>query len=215
MMKKVNNPITKRLFPVKLYIDDIEEILLILKSAGFSDIEVKTDKRKYDEDEINEIKSTEILSEIKSYNPFYVSISFSNDMGSDVRIYTSNDDVLACGVIEKVSKFMKLRRRNFIWIMVKSRIPLALPIPPLLVGLMVINTISFKTFIIYNAILLIYVVTSMILDSSWFFKKNIFIFKKKEEQSNFWIRNKDEIIIATFFYFMGLISAPLVKLFLG
>jgi hypothetical protein len=44
-MKKKYRSIDKKLPPVKMYLDDLEEIILLLEEEGFSDIKIQTKKK--------------------------------------------------------------------------------------------------------------------------------------------------------------------------
>jgi len=197
-MKKVYHSISKGLSPVKLYLDDIKKILSILKEESFSNIEIETTNNQYSEDEIDSIQPSESLSQISSYNPFYINISFYSGYGGAVRIFAKVDTALAYGVINKIEFLLKSRRRRVFSIATNIWFASLFPFLGILTTFIFLlqerNTINLIISLsLLIGTLLIFLVL-MSLDSGKLCRKNIINLKKKKEQLNFWKRNEDQII---------------------
>jgi len=98
-MEKITKSTRKNFPPVKLYLDDLVQIIEILESNEFKNVEISTDTHKFSKEELPLI--TNPVSEIKSHVPFYISIKFNDSFGEGIRIYSGSDSTLAEGIIQK------------------------------------------------------------------------------------------------------------------
>ena len=108
-MKKKNHSISRWLPPLKIYLDDIEKIVGILKDEGFSDIKIETEDHQCNEQQIVELDEKEQISQIYSHQPLYISISFDDH----ARIYTGTNTALAQGIVVKLKNLLRKRVRKF------------------------------------------------------------------------------------------------------
>lgn len=114
-MKKNDNWLTKEYSPIKLYLDDLENIEEVLKSS--SDIvSIKTEDYEYDSiDELcNHVKAKTVrikTLEFKTSNP-YISIEFTK---SRARVHVSSSDKNA-GIFFKLDQIISSRTRNPKWL---------------------------------------------------------------------------------------------------
>jgi hypothetical protein len=196
-MKKINHSISREMPKVKLYIDDIEKILEILKEENFSDIKIETTNSEYNESEVNSIEPTESLLNISSHNPLYISITFNSSYGEGVRIYTDTDTALAYGVINKIETLLKRKRRiifsiarrpwfAFSFLVVGQAIVFALRAKE------IITSVTF--WLIILGIMIFYVIL-LFLDLGKIPRTNIISIKRKKDRISFWFRNKDQILV--------------------
>lgn len=213
-MKKIHHPIRKELPPVKLYLDDIDEIIDILKEEKFSNIEIKTINNQYEDEELKNINLSEPLSEISSHKPIYITISFNSGFGPGINIYTETDTALAYGVVKKIENLFKKRVRKIFSIITKANFALCFFLFALAVAnlLNIIDIITETTKWLILLLAAIFFGISMLLDSGKLLKKNIIILKRKKEQLNFWSRNKDQITVNIIVYIIATIISAIITI---
>lgn len=198
-MEKINQPIRKKFPQVKLYLDDLKRITEILKNQGFKKIEIATTTNKYSSDEIAMIPAKTPVSEIKAYDPFYISVNFNKSFGKGVSIYSDTDSAIAEGIVQKIGLILLNRKRKIFSILVKTWVvyTLFILIQALAYFLKAKGTIQTLTmFLIILGAIIYDAFFGFLLDSGILFRKNVFYYKNREEQPSFWIRKKDDIILA-------------------
>jgi len=212
-MEKISHPIRERLSFVRLYLDDIENLLTILKEEGFSNIKVKNIEHQYSDDEFNKIKPKKPLDEIVSNVPFYISIS----LGRDVDVYASVDTALAQGVVKKITNLLKKKKRKAFSIITNPWLRWSLFIPSLLISniLSFENIISFKMMSVTIFVSLILFNILNILDSPYYSKRNIIILEHSVKQQSFFMRNKDQLIVNAICIIIGSLVGSLITYIIG
>jgi hypothetical protein len=194
-MEKITKSISKNFPPVKLYLDDLIQIIEILESNDFNNIEILTASHKFSKEELPLI--TYPISEIKSHGPFYISIRFNDNFGEGIRIYSGSDSTLAEGIIQKLGKIFLPRKRTSIllfsniWVALTIQFLLFISASFLYFGKKIDQQFYFS--ICIGGLLLSLFFGA--LDSGKLVKKNIFNYYKKVDQPSFWIRKKDEILV--------------------
>jgi DUF1009 family protein len=83
-MKKIVHPITKDLPPARLYLEDIEKIISLMKDNGLEEIKIRTQDNEFNSEEIKTIDKQEIIEEILSNKSRHLSISFKEILGKGV-----------------------------------------------------------------------------------------------------------------------------------
>lgn len=113
-MKKLSKSIDRYLQPVKLYIDDVEDLIEIMEEAyGKPTLNLKTDEYELaDFSELKDIRTKEGRESISRLDILMVEeprISISID--HEVHVSASSDTSSARGVVDKVQEIMRARKR--------------------------------------------------------------------------------------------------------
>lgn len=200
-MEKIDKPLSKPHPPVKLYKEEIERILSLLKNEGFNDLIIKTKDYKYTADEFLKLEHETIDTlNIGGYNPFYLSIDFD----SSVRIYTGSDGAKEVGLAHKIEQLLKKNKRVLLSCIIRPWAPflfsflfVAIAISSLifLYKISIINQSFFKNNleIILPVVYLFTYVPIFLLTLKK--PKNIIILDYKKSAPGFWERNKDRIMV--------------------
>ena len=196
MEKKIHS-IIKELPCIKIYLDEIEEIISILKEEGFSQITIETMKHKYSSDEIKKIQQNENIIEIYSDSPHLIRVSFKNHLKSGVFIYSSTDNALAHGILIKIENILKNKDKKLFTILINNQFKIThlLIVQVLSFFLYSSNIINLKNLIlILLCTIALYLIFSLLILSSFYFKNTI-ILEKRPPQYQFIRNNKDKLII--------------------
>lgn len=196
-MEKINKPLSKQFPSVILYLNDLVEIIGVLRNENFKKIDIITPTHKYNDTELAKIPIATPIIEIKSYGVFYISINFNNSFGDGVRIYTDTDSSLAEGVMQKIEKILIARKRKIFSLTAKTGLVIVVFFIIQILAYFfnaksIINEFT-KNLIILVAF--IFYIFSIVIDSGKLFRKNYFYYKNREDQPGFWDRNKDQILI--------------------
>lgn len=108
-MQKIEDSITKSYLPVKIYIDQIEEIANLFKENNI-EYTLQTDHYKYDSfsELINSSKETTIkMLKINTHSP-YISIELNKRWAN---LYTSSNKTFTAGIFYKIDKILTDSRR--------------------------------------------------------------------------------------------------------
>lgn len=211
-MEKINQSIRKKFPQVRFYLDDLTKIIDILEDNNFKKIEISTFTHKYSKEELANIPNSDSISEIRSNDPFYLSIDFNHSFGAGVSIYAGNDSVLAEGIIQKVGRVLLSRKRIFHFYISKFWFALVV----LFLTQSIASYLFVKEKIEGRSLFLIILVAisiyslSMLLDSGKLFRKNIFYYNNRDDQPSFWSRKKDEIILG---FIIVIITIIITKIF--
>jgi hypothetical protein len=122
-MKKVNKSISKEYLPIKIYIDDIEQIVAIFDENKLK-YTIETEQYKYDSlsELIDSAQEKKIKSlEIKTYQP-YITVEFQKMWA---KLYVSSDETFTTGIFHKIDTIINKSKRlmpfiysyYFVWIM--------------------------------------------------------------------------------------------------
>lgn len=76
-MRKLQNNSSIKIWTVKLYLEDLQEIINILKEWGYSNIKIRTENYEYSESELASIKINDGYLYIFSNIPNYITIHFN------------------------------------------------------------------------------------------------------------------------------------------
>lgn len=215
-MINLNSSVNIYLPFVKIYFDDINEVLEILKELKPSGIELQTGEKSFSIDEIKLIADKRInnFKIIAHYVEEWYDIKISFDNFNN-KIYCHRQTNEIFGVCKKVEDYFKKKSRFFNFAVKNYRSASLLGI------LIVIDLIIF--FIIFqnqNQPLIFIVFSFFISILSFFvfyltkFYRNIIILKNKKNCDNWFRRNKDQILVQLmvgtlllfFGYFLGVNS---------
>jgi hypothetical protein len=211
-MKKKSESLSRELGPVKIYGNDIEGIVGILKKS-YDD----SDDRK---PELTitignyELSSIEELSEIKKgkqLREMEIELELSRPYvrtqlhirEESVRLYCSNDSAIYLGIFTEIENLLLLRRRKWDWI---SHVTWFLAASATSATIFVIfgqiNNSPFLSYIGYSIIglFLIFGLLSFFTRS---IRKSEIILANRYEQTTFWERNRDKLLVGLI---IGLIS---------
>ncbi len=225
-MKKVKKPYVKRYPALRLYIDDLEEIVGIFKSH-FTDIKIVADEYELtDIADINNIKKPLITDFSVSYNQHNQDPSRSGLLSLDLKpdhasIYLSDSEATyLCGVASQIDALL-LRKKSVAGFMASHRLirfSLIVYIP-FMIALLLLSFIYH--FVLWNILLfiltMIYLVwsnyTISIIDNRYC----IIFLVNSNNKNNYFSRNKDQLISAfinIFFLILGSVLTYLVMNFL-
>ena len=219
-MDDINQPISKKLPYLELYLEDIEKIIAILSLDNPTSIKLEADNKEFEFKEIKELKTEKINNlKICAHFPEFEDFTITLDKyGAD--IYCFKDKTVYQGIAKKIDDYLKNKIRPFGRI-AKSQIPniligALLPIMGAYSGSIFYkfyNVEGYKntTSIMIGVLLLILFIFSVILSSYY---KNVIFLKHRSHYKNFFIRNKDQLfiqllvglIIAVFSFFLGRMS---------
>lgn len=211
-MKKKERSIIQVLKPVKLYYNDLVELVNILKEVN-PDIRIETDS--YTLDNIEELlgMDDELITVLKmSINDPYFSIDFEPDYAS---IYASDDTFILRGLFEKVKKILMDKRRKLFFLYQNSFFPglmTGLSMLPLAAGIEENNI-----YLIISGFILL--ITSIIFwkktHTIRFSKYSMIYLSKSIEFPSFWKRRKDDIFLAVISAVIGALLTFLTVTLLG
>ena len=199
---------------VKLYLNDIEEIILILKKINPSEIQLESNNSQFEFNEIESLKfdkinKLKITAKLPVKNDFTIS-SILNDFsiifdssGSHISCWTNSLEIQ--GLVKELEVFIISKKR-----LLGQRFLL-----PLTYALLVVSGIIFISFLpflilgllgkenpFYPINYIINLVFLLFLFSLRFYK-NIIYLKQKKDLPNFFIRNKDQLIIDILLLLIG------------
>lgn len=212
-IKKKSHVYGVDLKPVKVYFDDLERIVEILRDVS-SDISVSTDE--YELGDITDLLSLNQLAihelEISSKNPHVV----LQLRASGARVYASDSTPICIGVVEKIRKQLKPRSRKLGWL-ISSFLPFMLtfmfPVGAFCFGLgwSISSVQSMNVRGVIGGIL-ISILSAVTV--GWFgrlFTKtySTIYLRPKKEMPSFFARKKDDIALAIISGLLGAILGAL------
>ncbi len=189
-----------KILPVKVYLEDLDEIISILNEDGPRKIEIKTREYKLTPDEFKQKYKDANLNylEINSHSP-YINVSF--DYSNGVRIYSGDDSASSVGIIEKIKNVVKPKRKIFNLFLGKSNLNLSIFfILCWFFFLLFFKPLATKD--VYLGGLIVYIVFSALFMAPLFNRNNIIVSNKKD-RPNFFIRKSDDLVIAIISAFLG------------
>lgn len=113
-MKKIDKSLSKDYLPVKLYLDDLEQIDEIMKEASTS-LSFETEDFKFDsiEELKNNLKKAQINElHVKSSSP-YITIDFTRMWA---RVYVSSSETSSAGIFFRLDQIISNRTRILKWL---------------------------------------------------------------------------------------------------
>ncbi|MBY0498927.1 MAG: hypothetical protein K2P74_04815 [Nitrosomonas sp.] len=196
-MQKIDKHQSKSYGPLVLWRGDLENIFSIFGEASVSKINIESGDTKFDSpNEFLEHSSGDTISELKIFihNPF-IQIDLSKHW---VRLFASSSDLQSAGLFSKVDSVLSDCERKprflhkYVWFFLFMTLTFSLSYFPI-----------FKPFAYYVPALLILVVFWSIYITFSNFKTSIIRIFHKKYRPNFFIRNRDSIVIAIFSALLG------------
>lgn len=233
-MKKLDKPLGRDLPPTKLFLDDIIEIIDILKTNSFEDINLILEGYEFTPDELEKVIkkiNTDHVYNIKitARNPYF---TFEIRDNFCPEIYVADSSAKAVGVVKLIEEIVTKNKRLLYKVMTNdffySLIGALTVLFGLGIGLLITKLLgklfylseSIKGTIIIGFIFFLLIVG--LKSTSIKLKPNLIILKKKSDVHFFWERNRDyifaEIIIRNMPKLVLLIIGGLiyfVALFMG
>jgi hypothetical protein len=216
-MEEINQSFSKDFSAVKLYLDDLGQIIEILKKEGFKEISITTPTHKYAENELGKITRGSYIEEIIAHDPFHISIKFTEKYGKGGRIYSGTDTAKAIGLIQKLGSLLLTRKRLFFSFISSNFFifPLIFAIEALALLLEAFHKIDRTQMLIIILLDLVILFPLIFLSAGYLFKKNYFFYKKREDQPTFWVRKKDDIIAGSLIAIPSAIVGAIIGAILG
>lgn len=200
-----------KILPVKIYLEDLDEIISILNEDGSRKIEIKTREYKLTPDEFKQKYKDENLNylEINSNNP-YINVDFGYSNG--VRIYSGDDSASSVGIIEKIKNIVKPKRKIFNLFLGRNNYNFSIIfILCWFLILLFFNHLATKEFYLVGFI--VYIVFSALFMLPLFNRNNIIVSNKKDRPS-FFIRKSDDLVIAIISAFLGGVIGAIAMYFI-
>ena len=211
-MKKIQRHLGEHLKPVKLYYDDVIEIIEILKEGG-GEIEIEADDYMLDSpDEILSIEKPFFTKlEIRHLNP-RVSIDFESNQ---IWLYAEEDTPVQRGLYDKVKSLLKEKQRTFATIFQSSICSGVYTGASswFLFGIPFNETNKIGSIFIGLLMLCTGILWMVLGHKSQFNYFSIIVPSKKKESPNYWQRNKDQIFVAFIAAALGIIGTIVVTKF--
>lgn len=192
MKKKVKVHYQKFRMP-HLFREDLEDIEKIIKDE-LNPLEYKLESEEFEYQGINEIPADNdavSIFHIQTYSP-YITIDFGGD---GARIYGGEDDLKTIGALKKITEIISRREKKTLWFISRPS-----PIYPSLAGIsvaaVIISTMKKSMWILPSIFVSLFFIVLVVLSfrmENYTFSTIEFVYKRKK--SNFFLRNKDQIII--------------------
>jgi small-conductance mechanosensitive channel len=200
-MEKIKESVEINYLPVKIFLDEIKEIVFLFKEANIPFI-ITTDLYEYDNYEelySNEKSVTVKYLTIRSNKFNYISITFGQ-YGAFLRM--TKENLEAEGVYSKINKLIKKRQRPFAFIY--SLYFIVFVVNPLLFVIPMYLGLS-HVITAYASLILCTIAISLIICLCYIRLKRGAIVEliERKERSNFFKRKKDEIFLAIISAILG------------
>jgi len=175
-----------------LFREDLEAIENILKELSPKEYGLETEDAEYDtiKDVEENLKITNLS--FHTYNP-YIYLNFGE---SGAYISADSDSLEVLGTIKKIADIISRRERKFLWYMVRLAPLLLVIFAPLLTLLILLREEGINisnVFLIFVAISLgLWPVVAYYIG---FYRFSIVEFVYKKDRVNFFIRNKDQLLL--------------------
>ncbi len=216
-LRKLTKSINKTLPPLKLDLDDLQELENVLRSHRGSDFEITT--KEYSCSQVLD------LSAVKEKTTSYIRFkthrlpTIDIELGRhDASIYSSEDSATNRGIVEQLNDLLLKRKRRWVSLFYK------------LWWLSLLISISSFTVIPYFHLIdrlplteqALVLITSLILWFSFLYSMCVYafvrttvIFKYKDEMQGFWARNKDEILVKSIAELVKVVAGILIGIVIG
>ncbi len=198
-MEKIKNPIHKKLPPLVLYLDDIQELCEFLKVIAKRPVIIETCNYKLNTlEELSKLKEEKTNSiTFKCDEPFF-SIELHKSGGFIFISKTKIEDVEAEGIVASIEKILLPHRKSFVFSTVSNSY-----LGSLLLGASTTQLVIGKIGKSNNLILYLFALALFIISVFWTIlgfrlsikRYNTVFLKLRKESASFWKRNKDQIIV--------------------
>lgn len=211
MKKLVKSSIDQDFPPVKLYLDDVEEIVDSFKEISEKEVMISTDE--YSVDAVSELSEIHHIKEltIQSYSPYLrlgvtrhcVSLSSPGSSSTQMR-----------GVATKISDILKSRTRLYPLSLLSTASPFLGVAWGFLISLGLISIAEgvrnkqLWLFPLGSAV----TVLGMVMGYAAVGLGSRIISKKRSAEESFWQRNKDTLVVSTIMLFLGALLTFLAQL---
>jgi len=199
-MKRVKSTYVESLGPVKLFLNDVEEIVSILREVSAT-VDIRTDE--YSMESVEELKKLDVdcIHEltIQCREP-YVSLELDRYR---IWLYIAEDTPVSRGLFEKVKEVLVRRRRRLARILRNPSliwVPLGLLIYPIVIGLRLSN---------WSLLALgLFLLISICIWGRWawvarFERYSTIVLRRQSEHKSFWERNKDQLLLSVISAIIG------------
>jgi hypothetical protein len=214
-MKKLTQSTSTDLPPAKLFLDDLEEIDKILKESC-SSYTLTIDE--YELDSINEIKEIEERQDFYDLKITLDEFYFILNIGQYWSYIISEDTLLCIGIIEKIKPIIQKRRKRrfftlFYPLILNVLLLFSVAIDKYYIDIYsgLIEYIILGIMMLLNIIILIDIISTFRNTTNKF---TVFTTKKSTEQTNYFTKNKDQIISNSISAVIGGIFATLFRFIL-
>ncbi len=197
-MEKIQKEKTKELPYVKLYLEDIREILSVLNESGISDPRLLFGDTRVNESEIESLPFKKAYSmSISAYDPVtslrnLFSLDISQNCLEQVIIHVE-DTVIGNGLLLKVEDVLKRKRRLFLWLFFSRGahlFPLVCFCAPIVVMGTIFLSLGYSSLFCFSLLIIYYI---FLISVNFFINKNIILLESRLNYQNFFIRNKDAL----------------------
>jgi len=199
MEKKIPSR-TEKLRPVKLYLDDLEQIVSILKVES-NEVKIETDEYKYEslEELVGNRKETIYELKLGSGRSVWSPVKLSLDKYF-VELFISEDEPRLRGLFEKIKEILVKRERVYrrlvspIFSLIFSVFSLTIIIVNKFLYPLPLIILPFLYFIIIPSATTISLIIVVWLNMEKG-KYSIIVLKHRSDQVSFWKRNKDQVLL--------------------
>lgn len=195
-----------------LFREDLELLEKIIKK------ELKPEEYKLETEEFEYQELKEISEDTEPMNKFhiqtdspYISIDFSN---YDARLYADSDDLKTIGALKKIEEIISRRERKTLWRISNLSMWSIVLIYLLQLLPIMFPKIGFKLFFILLLTFIIMVILWLFIGFRSLNNFSLIEFAYSKSKSNFFTRNKDQIILIIFGAIIGsLVTIIFQKIF--
>lgn len=212
-LKKVAKPISIKIPPIRLFLEDVEAIEEVYKeyckeykiTTDEYELDCTEDLRKIEKDKLGELC-------FESSEPHIV-VDFHPSRAS---IYSSDSSVISTGVVSKIRAILAKRTtplRYFakFWLVIVMTGAVALSLP--LFGKILPNIEMFPIMAFsVLGILICWIVWAAMFEDKYY---SLIYLKTRSSQKNFFLRNKDQVLLSIFSAFLGAAMSFLVLWAMG
>lgn len=219
-MEKIQKEKTKEFPYVKLYLEDIREILSVLNESGISDPCLLFGDTRVNESEIESLPFKKVYSmSISAYDPVVplrnlFSLDISQNCLEQVRIHVE-DTVIGNGLLLKVGDVLKRKRRLFLWLFFSQGVHLFPPIcffAPIVVIETIFLSLGYSLLFCFSLLIIYYI---FFTSADFFIRKNLILIESRLNYQNFFIRNKDALGVNLLCTIIGVVLGFFLGKFLG
>lgn len=212
-MKRVERVFFERLPPVKLYLEDVEEVCAIVQENA-ARLELETgdvalngplDLQRLPKNELTELE----VRGIRESGGTSLSVDFER---SHITLFSSKDDSVSLGTAAKVKRVLRPRQRNLVRVLLS---PIFGGIP---VGLFLSATVISIVGLVEGSALLSIASLVLFAQGGLFVapiflysrKANLIIVKFRRDAPSFWQRRKDDLVVGLLAALVGAIIGSLL-----
>lgn len=196
-MEEIKSSISIEIPFVKVYLGDIENLIKILERENPDKIILEAENKSFKFEEIEKlgvekIKNLKINTRFHG-DPFGIQISFDKYF---VHIYSIDNTTLTYGISKKVEDYLKKKTRIFSFITKgTNQFSILGVLTPIASFFLILS--FFKKYQSLYFVLIYAVVSFLFLFMIYicFYYKNIIFLKRKKECQNFFIRNRDQLLV--------------------